>query len=183
MPGIIAHMSVAKKVGEKLGITDPDFYRGNLLPDILKGDKMDTHYKKQGSIFYIPDSDYYREHFDISDSIHLGYYTHLLLDQYFMDEFIPSITNDLNFFQDKTVYEDYDKSNSILIDYFDLDVEKISSYLVFDDDRIDLKRFNTNLRCLRVTKEGKTKVIPIDRFISFLENSISRIIEEIQKKD
>lgn len=181
MPGIVAHMSVAKMVGEKLGITDLDFYRGNLLPDILKGDKMDTHYKVQGKVFHIPDCDYYRNHFDLSNSLFLGYYTHLLLDYYFMDDFIPGITTNRDIFHDKIIYEDYDKSNQTLIQYFGLDVKELLSILVFDGEEIDSKRLKTNLECLQKSKEGETQVIPIDEFILFLEESASLIVQEIKK--
>lgn len=180
MPGIVAHMSVAKMVGEKLGITDSEFYRGNLLPDILKGDKMDTHYKVQGKVFHIPDSDYFWDHFDMSNLLFLGYYTHLLLDQFFMDEFIPSITTDRHIFHDKVIYEDYDKSNPILIHYFGLDIKKLLSMLVFDDEGIDFKRLETNLDCLQISKEGDTQVISIDEFILFLEESAERIVKKIK---
>lgn len=180
MPGIVAHMGVAKTVAQKLNIKDDDFYRGNLLPDILAGDKSKTHYKIKGEIFSIPDIKYYKNNFNLNNYINLGYYTHLLLDYYFMNEFIPSITNDINIFHDPTIYEDYDKSNIHLIKYYNLDTDKLLDILKFNQDTIDKERLDDNLKYLVIKKEGETKYIKLEDFISFLDNSIERIIKELK---
>ena len=69
MPGIVAHMAVAKTVGEELNINSDEFYQGNLLPDILKRSKVDSHFKKQGRIYKIPNTLYYRETFDLDQDL------------------------------------------------------------------------------------------------------------------
>lgn len=180
MPGIVGHMAVAKTVGEELNINSDEFYQGNLLPDILEGSKRRSHFKKQGRFFHIPNTLYYRESFDLDSDQNLGYYTHLLLDRYFMDEFIPSITRDRDIFRSRTIYDDYDKSNASIIEYFALDVEEILPKLVFSNPNIDLKRLGTNLECLTTTKEGNTSIIDIDDYISFLEDSSYRIADDVK---
>ena len=45
MPSIAAHMICAKLVADKLEINDPEFIKGNLLPDII--DIKNSHKKNQ----------------------------------------------------------------------------------------------------------------------------------------
>ena len=59
MPSVAAHMVVAKLISDKLNIEDPDFIKGNLLPDIL--DKELSHHKKQGKYYLIPDIQFFKE--------------------------------------------------------------------------------------------------------------------------
>lgn len=183
MPGIVAHMCVAKLVGEKLGINDSDFYLGNLLPDIIKGDKMDTHYKVQGKMFHVPDASAYLRTHSLEKSLEKGYYTHLLLDYYYMEEFLPSITNDREVFQNKIVYHDYDNSNASLIKKFHLDVDYLKSVLQTHDDDIDLKRLKKNLSCLDIRGNDSMKLFSIEEFESFIEDSSRRIISELSTKE
>lgn len=183
MPGIVAHMSVAKLVGEKIGKNTPEFYQGNLLPDVIAGDKMHTHYKIQGKVFHIPDTDYYRQNHDLTKDINLGYYIHLLLDKYFMEEFIPTITKDRDVFQKGIIYEDYDNSNESLIQKYHLDVETIISFFKFSEDLdIDSKRLNKNIECFHTTGNNPTKVFTIEEFENFIEKSSNRIIQEIRQE-
>lgn len=180
MPGIVAHMAVAKTVGEELNINSDEFYQGNLLPDILKRSKVDSHFKKQGRIYKIPNTLYYRETFDLDQDLNLGYYTHLLLDRYFFDEFMPGITRDPHFFHYRTIYDDYDKTNAQAIAHFGLDVEEILSKLVYNDPNVDIRRLEKNLEWLLTQKEGKPTVLDIEDYISFLEDSSYRIVDDIK---
>ena len=79
MPGIVAHMVVAKLVGEKLHLSSDEFTIGNILPDISK--EKDSHHKIQGKIYLIPDIEYWKSTLDLSNKVQLGYLTNLLLDQ------------------------------------------------------------------------------------------------------
>lgn len=180
MPGIVGHMAVAKTVGDELNITSDDFYRGNLLPDISKEGRSKSHFLKQGRFFHIPNTLYYREKYDLEQDLNLGYYTHLLLDRYYFDEFIPSITRDRDIFRSGIIYEDYDKSNPGVVDYFGLDLEKVLDKLVFRDSSIDLERLSDNLGYLFATKEGNTSIIDLDDYISFLEDSSYRIVDDVK---
>ena len=45
MPSIAAHMAVAKLISDKLYIDKEEFYKGNILPDII--DIPDSHHKMQ----------------------------------------------------------------------------------------------------------------------------------------
>ena len=82
MPNISSHMIVAKLVSEKLNINDPDFIKGNILPDIVNNDQ--SHHKIQGEYCLIPNIDYFKRRLNLNKKLELGYFTHLLLDKYFL---------------------------------------------------------------------------------------------------
>ena len=120
MPNISGHMAVAKRVSEILGIDSDDFYRGNLLPDLYE-DKIKSHYKVKGELFYIPDIEEAKKNLNLKDLNDLGVLSHLLLDKYYFGEYLK----DNSFFRDKSIYKDYDIINKDIVNYFDLDVERI----------------------------------------------------------
>ena len=86
MPSVAAHMICAKLVANELKIIHPEFIKGNLLPDII--DIQNSHRKIKGKYYYIPDINYFINILDFSDDLQLGYLSHLLLDTYFLEDYI-----------------------------------------------------------------------------------------------
>ena len=105
MPSIAAHMVVAKLVGEKLNIYNEQFIRGNILPDVVNIN--DSHHKIKGKNFLIPDTDYFKKRLDLSNMINLGYYAHLLLDKYNLEEYVPEYIKNESIFENKSIYSEY----------------------------------------------------------------------------
>lgn len=107
MPGYIFHLTEAKLIidgFEKNGMIcsnqwKNDFLMGNLLPDTKKKpEKQKTHYWKEEDMknwAIAPDVQYfydkYKKYLDFEHPIELGYYSHLLLDYYFVNEFWESV--------------------------------------------------------------------------------------------
>ena len=109
MPSIAAHMICAKLVSDSLNINSDDFIKGNLLPDII--DKKDSHCKIKGKYYYIPNIEYFLENLDLSNKMDLGYLTHLLLDRYFLEEYIYEVVNGEEVFLSRIMYREYDIIN------------------------------------------------------------------------
>lgn len=178
MPSIAAHMVVAKLVSECLQIDDLDFIRGNLLPDIIN--LKDSHHKIKGKYFLIPDLDYFKKHLDLNNHLYLGYYVHLLLDKYFLEDFVIKNISNLNVFKDRIIYHEYDMINYGLVKLFNLDVDKMISILSVFDENIDEKKLNYNLQCLLNKVDGETIYLKLDDFADFLYSISKTISEEVQ---
>ena len=103
MPNMSSHMAVAKRVSEILDINDKDFIIGNILPD-LYNDKKKSHYKIMGDFYLIPDIDYYIKNFDLNSNLNLGYLTHLLLDKYYLEDYLEKKIPGVDVFDDDIIY-------------------------------------------------------------------------------
>ncbi len=180
MPSISSHMAIAKRVSEILHIDDPDFYRGNLLPDLFRN-KTKSHYKIKGKKYLIPNIKYVKSNFDFSKMENLGILTHLLLDKYYLEEYLNNIEDDV--FKNKIIYKDYDILNKDIIKHFNLDVNKISSILKNYDKEVDESKLNSNIKCLYLKKDGNTIYLDKDKFIRFLDIISARIAEEIREME
>ena len=94
MPSWPIHLSIAKKVNEKLKLNKDLFYYGNLIPDVDKNSSINRYqahyYDKNLPCFNCP-----KEHMinidlflkdykdNLSNPLILGYYCHLLADYYY----------------------------------------------------------------------------------------------------
>ncbi len=170
-------MAVAKEVSKHLNIESNDFIKGNLLPDII--DTEDSHHIIQGKIYLIPDIEYFKQTLDLSNELQLGYLVHLLLDKYYLEEFLPSKYPGRNIFIDKEVYKDYDKLNIHLVRHFNLDPKELEIILSTYPCNIKKDKLHTNIECLKKKENGETKYITLDDFIKFLTQISIKISEEI----
>lgn len=181
MPGIVAHMIVAKLVGDILHINSDDFIIGNILPDILSIGNDSAHHKIQGTLYQIPNINYWKDRLDLTKDKHLGYLTHLLLDLHFLNEYVPEKVKNKNAFIDKSMYKDYDILNSRLVKSFRLDTERIINVLNRIDDDISREKLSYNISCLNIEKEGETENLDEEDFKEFLlciSVIISKEVEE-----
>ena len=180
MPSIAVHMAVAKLVADMLNIDDNNFILGNILPDIVSGD--DSHHKIRGKYYLIPDLSYFKNKLDFNNKLHLGYYTHLLLDKYFLEDYILNNVNDLNIFKNKEIYKDYDCLNYRVINNYNLDVDKIKNIIIKNKlDNIDDEKLNKNINCLVNINDQESKYLNYDSLINFIDDvslSISKEVEE-----
>lgn len=179
MPGIVAHMAVAKLVGDSLQLNSNAFFRGNILPDILNGDSNVTHHKIQGKLYLVPDLNYWKNTLDLSEEEQLGYFVHLLLDWHFLEEYVPIKVKNKNAFIDRSMYSDYDNLNSKLIERFNLNRERIKQILDISKEDIDSKKLLYNQSCLENEKEGETENLDEEDFSSFLFNIAKTISKEV----
>ena len=179
MPNMSGHMAVAKKVSEMLNITDKDFYKGNLLPDLYK-DKAKSHYKIQGTKYLVPDIETVIKVKDLNKALDLGYLTHLLLDFHYLEDFLTPKYEE-NVFIGKNLYNDYDILNKDIVKHFNLDKEYIKSAMKDFDNDIEPSKLDLNIRCLEFEKDGETYYLDKDDYIKFLEDASITIAEELKK--
>lgn len=179
MPSIAAHMVVAKLVSDNLKINSPDFIIGNALPDVISNPL--SHHKIQGKYYLIPDIDFFREKLDLNENLELGYFTHLLLDKYFLEEFVLDNVKDLKIFENKTIYNEYDKINYSLLKKFDIDSLKLIKILGKISLDVDEEKLDKNIKCLSNKELGETEYLDFDKLSSFLYNISFRISKEIKK--
>lgn len=177
MPSIASHMVVAKLVSEKLNINDIDFIKGNLLPDIVNN--FQSHHKIQGKYYLIPDIDFFKQKLNLNKKLELGYFTHLLLDKYFLEEYIPYNVNNLKTYEN--IYKEYDAINYRLVKKFNLDVLYLQKILSEINEDIDSEKLTKNLECLSNKEIGETKYLNFEDFSSFLYNIAQKISEEVKE--
>lgn len=178
MPSIAAHMAIAKLVSKKLGIKDPNFIRGNLLPDITIS--KNSHHKIQGKYYMIPDINYFKSVLNLDNCLELGYFVHLLLDKYFLEDYALNNFSNLDVFINKIVYNEYDMINYEIVKYFNLDVPYLKDILSEFNVPINREILNKNLNSLSLTNCFKTKYLNSDDFIKFLCYIADIISEEIK---
>ena len=180
MPSIAAHIICAKLIASKLKINDDDFIKGNILPDIIN--IPDSHRKIKGTHYYIPNIEFFLEKLDLNNNLQLGYLTHLLLDKYFLEDYIDKIINENEVFYSHIIYKEYDILNSHLLKNFNIDVSKLPLNFSNDSIPINLVKYQNNLKFLKtIKKEEKTKYLDINHFSSFLINSSYKIAIIIQQ--
>ncbi len=169
-------MVVAKLVGEKLNIHEKDFIKGNLLPDIIKNPQ--SHHKKKGKYYFIPDISFFKRTLNLNNPLELGYFTHLLLDKYFLEEYLPQ---DVKMFENKTIYREYDLVNYQLVKKFSLNTNYIKKVLNEIDFDIDAEKLLKNIQCLENKEIGETKYINFATFSSFLYHISQKISKEVEE--
>lgn len=97
MPSWSIHLAIAKKVNDKLNLDKDLFYYGNLLPDVDKGTPIsrdEAHYDNHTIPFpncpkeHMIDIDLFLKDYkeNLSNPLILGYYCHLLVDNFYNNE-------------------------------------------------------------------------------------------------
>ena len=181
MPNVSAHIGAALKVKERLNIKDDIFLFGSILPDIIDMNKMKSHYKERGTFYMIPNLEYYKSNYDLSNPLYLGYYFHLYLDYYYLEDYLEKNCKGIDVFNNK-VYDDYDVLNNDLVKYYDIDPIYIEDVLTrYSDDKVNKSKLNNNIRCLKLSKEGELKLLDKDKFISFIDKVIGMFVKELDK--
>ena len=180
MPSIAAHMVCAKLVGEELKITSPEFIQGNILPDIIESE--DSHRKIKGKYYYIPNIDYFTKKLDLTNDLEIGYLTHLLLDKYYLENYIYDIVNGLDAFISGIIYKDYDIISYKLVKRFNLDINYLNKVLSKFSIQINEKKLENNLRCLNnCDVNAKEYYLDIDDFSKFLIETSKLIVENLKR--
>ena len=178
MPSITAHMVIANEVGKILNTNTDDFYRGNLLPDVI--DKDDSHMKEQGTIYLVPNLLSNLKVLDLSKDLDLGYLCHLLLDKHYLEDYLQVKYPDKNVFLDHLIYKDYDYVSYDLVKIFNLDVNYLTDILSNYDCKINEDKLQLNIRCLNQHTIGKTKYIDLESFAKFLKDISIVIAKELR---
>ena len=182
MPSASAHIAAAKIVKDKLNIKDDNFYIGALLPDILDMDKRVSHFKKQGSFFLVPKLDEYKNTHDLKDMTNLGYYLHLYIDYYFLEDYLFNNNPNIDVFNSNLIYKDYDILNKKVLDRFNVDKDEIIKILEsIKDDKVSQRKLNNNIECLNKDKDGELILLKEKLFLDFIEKYSIQFVKELDK--
>jgi len=183
MPSAAAHIAAAHIVKNKLNIDDDSFYVGAILPDILDMDKRVSHFKKQGSFFLVPKLDYYRENHDLTNMENLGYYLHLYLDYYFLEDYLKNNIPNVDVFSNNIIYKDYDILSDKILSRFNVDKDYVTSILEkVNNPKISEKKLSLNIKCLKMKNEGELLLLNENLFLDFIEKASLMFIEDLEKK-
>ena len=194
MASRIMHYCISSKIIESISIENPlEFHFGNLAPDLSRfgnGDYEKSHFGYTGEqvkgINYHWYLSKYLSNDDFSD-YKLGYFVHLLSDAIWLkniqDKYIRCNENKESLYQ--LGYKDMYILNPILINYYSL--EKIDFRECKNDiEEIDIFWLNEHVENLNDDFEiqssgSETKVYPVESVISFIEEAVTKSIEEIYK--
>lgn len=183
MPNVSAHIGCALKVKEKLNIKDDRFILGALLPDIIDYDKRKTHFKIKGKEYLIPDLEYYLNNYDIKNSQNCGYFFHLYLDYYFLEDYLFNNKRGIDVFNGSTLYNDYDIINKSLVDHYNINIPYVEEVLMkYSNNKVSKKKLDNNIRCLKLNEQGNTNYIDINKFVPFLDKIVDKFINEYKDK-
>lgn len=206
MASAIIHLCVAKKVEEKIGRKDKDFYIGSIAPDISKiigESKERTHFVTTEES--IPNMELflskYKKH--LNNSFELGYYIHLLTDKIWFEEFVSNIYYNTSIrmkdgtvlnvepdFITKIIYEDYTNLNVDLIDKYGLDLSifyeendlKNTFIKEYPIDRVNLLLTKMGI-IIENSKQGKTYSLDLNAIEKFINNTSDIIVNKIINSD
>lgn len=180
MPNATGHLAIGKIVRDELHIEDPDFIRGCLIPD-LEFDKIKSHYKIWGTKYMIPDLDYVVTYLDMKNKKNLGILCHLLLDYYYLEEYVTPKYPDIDVFDGPTLYHDYDILNKDIVEYFNLDIEELDTILRGITEEQYQKKLKNNLDCIHLNVDGETEILEKEDYLKFLKEVSPIIVERIKK--
>lgn len=175
MPNISAHMIVGREVAKRLKIESKEFFKGNLLPDIIDCD--DSHHRIQNGVYLVPDISFFLKELDLTDDLWKGYLVHLLLDKYYLEIYLGKKFKDKNVFIDGEIYNDYDYINKTLVKNFNLDINFFDEVLTDYKQKILEERLLYNKECLMQSKIGVLKYLDYESFSQFLIR-ISQVISQ-----
>lgn len=180
MPSIAAHMVCAKLVAEELKINDVEFIKGNLLPDITS--KENSHNKIIGKYYLIPDIDYFVNTLNLKDNLSLGYLSHLLLDKFYLQDYIYDAVLGDNVFISKIIYKEYDIINYRLLMAFNIDVNYLNNILKYVKGQVDEEKYEANIKCLNnVSTEEESRYLNVINFSEFLVRTSKLIADYLRE--
>ena len=132
MAGYVIHIAIAQEYLRKNNKKyNKDFVRGSILPD-LTTDKSKTHYGKSPAYTNLKKFLLANE---ISSELNKGIFLHLITDYLFYNKY-------LNVFSKQYIYDDYDISNKVLIDKYNVKLlEEIKDTVFFKEGEMKVLNF------------------------------------------
>ncbi len=205
MASAIIHLAIAKKVNEKIKVDNQkDYYLGAIAPDISKqiGESREQSHFLINTTKGMPNIDLFKKRYPtfMYNSFNLGYFTHLYADKCWEKNFLPNIKHD-NFIKltsgifikttteeiNKMIYSDYTNLNIKVIEEYDLDLSLF--YEDFIIPKTEMKEIPINNLDILINKMGilienskseKTYTLDIEKIKLFIEETATKIINELQ---
>jgi len=206
MASIMIHLAIAKKVKEHFDIRkEKDYYLGAIAPDISRqiGESKEKSHFLINTTDNIPNITLFIKRYPTFkyNSFNLGYYTHLMTDKLWIENFIPTLIQDntiklLNGSIISTnpeeienmLYSDYTNINRQIIDEYEMDLsifyeEFIPPTTQLNEIPIDQLDILLNKMGIIIenSKEEKSYTLDFEAVKAFIENSSKEIIEELKR--
>ena len=179
MPNLIAHYACGKLIQKKLNDNSKDFLKGCILPDYIEN----AHFKTKGKKFLIPDIDKFLEATKMNNSeLMQGYLTHLLLDKYFLEEYVleniyDKIDENENIFEKDKIYLDYTIISPELMKHFDISLDELIALLPTDNPNINIGKYKETIKEIITNEKTSPKYLQPESFITFIEETSDKIIK------
>jgi hypothetical protein len=203
MASAIIHISVAKKINEKLKMNSKQLYLGAIAPDMAKHlgqTKNTTHFQKSAFDDYPILEDFldkYKD--DLNNPYTLGYYIHLYTDKLwfnnFFNEYVFSSYIHLKDGTDASmeykemhelIYQDYTNLNISLIDHYNLDLSLFYEDIENPNTKITevpVDKLNILIDHMGIiienSKNEKNYIFDCDDVIKFIDEASEIIFEDI----
>lgn len=206
MASTIIHLAIAKKVKEKIEVErEKDYYLGAIAPDISKqiGESKEKSHFLINTPENIPNIALFIKRYPTFkyNSFNLGYYTHLMVDKKWAENFLPSfIHNNIIELLDGTkiettvdemrnmLYADYTNLNSLLLDEYEIDLslfyeEFIPPITQLQEVPVDQLNILINKEGIIIenSKEEKSYTLDIQEIKKFIQKTSEEIIEELKR--
>ena len=210
MASALIHLTVARRVNERLGLTGQDekeFLFGSVAPDIAKmvGSKREISHFCVGDPTGVPHMDEflakYKEY--LKNPYELGYFIHLSTDVIWATEFLPNFVKDftvtakngdkITFDNDEEVceiiYNDYSNLNEQILSYYNYDLSLFYEGFNFPVNHIkevDEKYFPDvidKLGTITAKTSSYNYIISIEQIIHFIEFATVYCLDRIQELD
>lgn len=194
----IIHLAVAKQVSIQIQVQEHRFNLGNLLPDAHMGNsssKGKSHFSFSEATFgrekYL-DTDRFLKKYGalLGNDLYLGYYCHLITDEYWLKNIYEKYMIDDNKMIRKELqesyYRDYGKLNKIIIERYNLKENVQYEHISIDE----VERHVVRNILSELTYDFKSEIDDLhlelfdeEEIISFIEKASDMFVETIKKRE
>jgi len=184
MPNLATHYICGKIIKEILNIKSDTYLVGCILPDYIEN----SHYKKKGTLFSIPDIDLFINETDITDiNFLLGYLTHLLLDKHFIEDFITKELYEKRnikeyIFTEDKIYKEYTIISPHSLKEYNININEIRSCLINKEYLINQNKFNHDIECIENSTSNLDDLtyLNLKELFNFIDKTSIKIANELQ---
>ena len=133
MPGYVIHIAIAQQYLKKHKLNySKEFIRGSIMPDLTR-DKSKSHYGKSPA--YTNLKSFLLEN-DLNSDMEKGKFLHLITDYLFYNHY-------LEVFSKPEIYDDYDISNKILIEKYDVQlIDEVKDTVKFKSGNLKILSYS-----------------------------------------
>jgi len=195
MPGVAEHCTEGELASRILDIKDHDFlfdfFLGSVLPDIMRGDKGDTHYRKDKVTHLAPDLNAAYDDlksFNVSDGVILGCINHFLTDEYHLDNHVPRLKRigGNTLFSSGQIKEDYSRMNNPLLGFFAIDKDKWNNKVFVRAQHcgvpIDDEKLEHMIQHFNMPSIGKEpKYFDFKKYCDFIVKMSFKVAKDLEK--
>ena len=200
MASAIMHISVAKRINEKLKVDEKLLFLGAIAPDLSKQlglPKSQSHFTEKPNI---PCVDKFLEKYksELRNPFELGYLIHLMTDHYWYTEFFKNYVikdrsikflNNLVIEQNaenirQLIYTDYTNINISLITKYNLSLDLFSYEMKYPKSKIteipmnEIDKIVEKVSIIIMNSQGEKNIVfPMEEIIEFIEESADKIIK------